>query len=231
MLRFFGRGSAFADDHNCAYFVSGGDLVLLDCPMTALPSIKRKNLSEYDHIYILVTHTHGDHCGGVGMFIDYNYFVVKTPVTVVAPSKEVYNNLKYYLKNIEGCNDSWYTLVEVKNLKKDWFKEAIVTPHTEELAGKCFGFVLNIDGTNVVYTGDTGSLEPFEKHLTKGTYLYTEVSAYSSAVHIYCKDLKKKAAALTKKGVKVFLMHMDDEYEIAQVMKDTGAEFAPLEEN
>ena len=48
MLRFFGRGSAFADDHNCAYFVSGGDLVLLDCPMTALPSIKRKNLSEYD---------------------------------------------------------------------------------------------------------------------------------------------------------------------------------------
>ena len=35
MLQFFGRGSAFADQHNAAFFREQGDLILLDCPGTA----------------------------------------------------------------------------------------------------------------------------------------------------------------------------------------------------
>ena len=69
MLRFLGRGSAFADEHNCAYFTAGDDLVLLDCPMSAFTKLKQKDLKAYENIYVLITHTHGDHIGGVAMLI------------------------------------------------------------------------------------------------------------------------------------------------------------------
>lgn len=67
MLKFFGRGSAFADEHNSAFFIYGNDLILIDCPATSFQKVKKmEKLSKFDNIFILVTHTHGDHSGGVG---------------------------------------------------------------------------------------------------------------------------------------------------------------------
>ncbi|MBQ3947253.1 MAG: MBL fold metallo-hydrolase, partial [Ruminococcus sp.] len=66
LLLFLGRGSAFADENNSAFFVEDNDLVLIDCPATSYHKVKKMNLEQYDNIYILITHTHGDHSGGVG---------------------------------------------------------------------------------------------------------------------------------------------------------------------
>ena len=176
MLTFLGRGSAFSDQHNSAFFESEGDLVVIDCSMSSFQKLNNWDLSIYDHIYVLVTHTHGDHVSGIGMLVDLMNFTVNTPVTIVAPSEAVEKDLKYLLSNIEGCGDSWYELITCDKLSKTWFKNAIATSHTEELDGKCFGYCLNIDGNNVVYTGDSNTLEPFEQYLTPGSYFYTEVS-------------------------------------------------------
>ena len=165
MLSFLGRGSAFTDEHNCAYFTADKELILLDCPMGALSKIKRMDLDSYSHVYVLVTHTHGDHISGIGMLIDYFYFLVHTPVTIVAPGEAVYQDLSYFLKNIEGCGDSWYELITADTLSKPWFGGAIPTTQSEELAGKCFGYRLLIEGNTVVYTGDTSTLVPFQKHI------------------------------------------------------------------
>ena len=35
LLLFLGRGSAFADEHNSAFFVEDNELVLIDCPATS----------------------------------------------------------------------------------------------------------------------------------------------------------------------------------------------------
>lgn len=57
---------AFADEHNFAFFVCGNDLILIDCPVMSFQKIKKmKELSEFDNIFIRVTHTHSDHSGGV----------------------------------------------------------------------------------------------------------------------------------------------------------------------
>ena len=231
MLKFLGRGSAFTDEHNSAYFIADDELILIDCPMSAFSRLNDKNLALFDRIYVLVTHTHGDHVGGIGILIDLLQFSVKTPITVVAPSKEVEADLFYLLTRIEGCNSSWYELISVEDLDKDWFVCSIPTTHTDELAGKCFGYCLNIEGNKTVYTGDTNTIIPFEKYLESGTYLYMEISAYKSAVHLYCSDMVRKINEYVSQGVNVFLMHMDDEKRIAQVMKDTGAGFAPLEQS
>ncbi|MBR4010993.1 MAG: sensor domain-containing diguanylate cyclase, partial [Clostridiales bacterium] len=161
--------------------------------------------------------------------IAYCHYVEKKHVTVIAPSMRVYEDLSYLLTNIEGCDPTSYDLLVSTNLRKPWFGEPIATTHTDELSGKCFGYRLFIDDANVIYTGDTNTLIPFEKHLTEGSVLYTEVSSVRSDVHIYCEDLKNKVSELTEKGVRVYLMHMDNEIIIGNTMKGTGAEFAPLE--
>ena len=69
MLQFFGRGSAFADQHNAAFFREQGDLILLDCPGTAFQKVKRFDWSNVFNVYVLITHTHGDHIGGLGTLI------------------------------------------------------------------------------------------------------------------------------------------------------------------
>ena len=230
MLKFLGRGSAFADEHNSAFFIAGNDLVLLDCSMTSFIKLKKKDLSSIDHIYILVTHTHGDHISGIGMLVDLMYFTAAIPVTVVAPSEEVKEDLRFLLERLEGCSDSWYELTVASELDKAWFVDSVATTHTEELSGRCFGYCLDLDGRRVVYTGDTNTLSPFEKYLTEGSYLYMETSAHNSAVHLYCEEVADKVKEYISRGVNVYLMHLDDEERIAEVMKDTGALFAPVEE-
>ena len=165
MLTFLGRGSAFTKEHNCAYFVDGNDIILLDCPMSAFSKLKSRGLFGYDSVYVLITHTHGDHVGGLGMLIAYCHYVENKHVTVIAPSMRVYEDLSYLLTNIEGCDPTSFDLLVSTNLRKPWFGESIATTHTDELAGKCFGYRLVIDETNVIYTGDTNTLIPFEKHL------------------------------------------------------------------
>ena len=142
MLTFLGRGSAFADEHNSAFFIHDGNLILIDCPMSSFEKLNDMNLTLFDHIYLLVTHTHGDHVSGIGMLVDLLQFSVRTPITVVAPSKEVEGDLFYLLSRIEGCNESWYELINTEELDTDWFVCSIQTSHTEELAGKCFGYCL-----------------------------------------------------------------------------------------
>ena len=228
MLTFLGRGSAFTDEQNSAFFVENGDLVLIDCPMSSFEKLNDMNMTLFSHVYVLVTHTHGDHISGIGMLIDLLQFSVKTPITVVAPSKEVENDLRYLISNLEGCGDSWYSLTNANELKKEWFVCSIPTTHTEQLNGKCFGYCLTVEGKRVVYTGDTNTIEPFEKYIEDGSYAYIEMSAYRSPVHLYCIDMLDKIREYTSRGIHVYLMHMDDEKRIADVMADTGAEFAPL---
>lgn len=228
MLTFLGRGSAFSDDHNSAFFTCDDDLILIDCAMGSFKKLKNWDLSVYKHIYVLVTHTHGDHVSGIGMLIDYLYFLVKVPITVVVPCEEVKNDIRFLLKRLEGCSDDWYELITCDGFHKDWFVGAIPTKHSAELEGKCFGYHLSINGNNVVYTGDTCILDPYEQYLTPGTYLYMEASAHRSEVHLYYENLVDKVKEYVARGIHVYLMHMDNEQTVLKTLCMYGAQPAPL---
>ena len=228
MLTFLGRGSAFSDDHNSAFFTCNDDLILIDCAMGSFKKLKNWDLSVYKHIYVLVTHTHGDHVSGIGMLVDYLYFLVKVPIIVVVPCEEVKSDIRFLLKRLEGCSDDWYEMITCDELHEDWFAGAIPTKHSAELEGKCFGYHLTINGNNVVYTGDTCILEPYEQYLTSGTYLYMEASAHRSEVHLYYETLVDKVKEYVARGVYVYLMHMDNEQTILKTLCMYGAQPAPL---
>ena len=228
MLTFFGRGSAFSDQQNSSYFEDNNDLILIDCPMDSFDILKKWDLTKYKHIYLLVTHTHGDHIGGVGMLVDWLYFMVHIPITIVAPCEEVKADLRYMLRKLEGCNDFWFELISADELNKPWFNRAIPTSHSPELKGKCFGYNLVIEDKNVVYTGDTNTTAPFDKFIKEGTYLYIEVSAHRSNVHLYYEELRPKLEEYISRGAKVYLMHMDDEKKVLDSFYDLDVRPAPL---
>ena len=131
MLQFFGRGSAFADQHNAAFFREQGDLILLDCPGTAFQKVKHFNWSTVSSVYVLVTHTHGDHIGGLGTLLQYLFFTQHKRLTVVAPSELVREDLQLQLIRIEGCQPEWFSLLTVQQLQKTWLQRAVLTEHTD----------------------------------------------------------------------------------------------------
>ena len=146
MLQFFGRGSAFADQHNAAFFREQGDLILLDCPGTAFQKVKRFDWSNVFNVYVLITHTHGDHIGGLGTLLQYLFFTQHKRLTVVAPSELVREDLQLQLIRIEGCQPEWFSLLTVQQLQKPWLQRAVLTEHTDTLRLKCYGYVLTVAG-------------------------------------------------------------------------------------
>ena len=225
MLNFFGKGSAFADDNTCAYFVDDNDMVLIDFSLEAFPKFRRLDFSGVKTIYILVTHTHGDHISGIGTLIHYAYYILKLPVVVVAPSEDITKHLKYLFDRIEGCHKDAYSIVSPAMINRSWFISPILTKHSDVLEGNCFGYGLLINNCLTVYTGDTKTLDPFITFLktadTTKKRLYTEISAYKSDVHLFIDDNLNTLLDLQRQGIDIYLMHLDNEEIIREKIKNT----------
>ncbi len=220
VLNFFGNGSGFADEHTSAYFdTENEELVIIDCSMLNVQKLKKMDLSCYKKFTILITHTHGDHASGLGLWSQYAFFTLKKPVTIVAPNEEVKENIRYLLQEIEGCDASWYELITADEVNEPWFGTAIATTHSPQLKGKCFGYRLNIKGTNVIYTGDTSTLFPFLPFLTQDCELYVDVSVHYGMIHLKLEEILPVLMNYAEKEVKVYLMHLDDSEAAAEIIQ------------
>ncbi len=234
MLHFFGRGSAFARDNTCAYFRDGGALVLLDFSLCAFQKFKALDFSDAERIYVLVTHTHGDHVSGIGTLIHYAKYCIGVPVMVVVPCEAIGKDMEYLLGTIEGCDPAAFEVLPVYALEEPWFDVAIETQHSASLAGRCFGYALRVEGKYVVYTGDTNTLSPYLAAMEAngnpaGTVLYTEASSKESGVHLYLEEHLQELLALCEAGTNVCLMHLDDEEKIRQMIEGTPLQIVEVD--
>lgn len=229
MLKFLGRGSAFADEQNCAYLQQGDTLILLDCPMSAFHRLKRaavmQNIKQID---ILVTHTHSDHAGGIPMLIHFAYFVLGVPVRVIAPDDVVAADLQFLICRLDGCAAKAYDITIPDKYKPEWLAASVPTVHAPQLPRRCFGWHLRVNETDIIYTGDTASLKPFLPLLHPGAYFYTEASVFRSNVHLYLDDVLPVLEQFCADGVHVYLMHLDDETAVLSRIRNTGILLAPL---
>lgn len=211
-LKFFGRGAGFTtikEGHTSAYFEYADKLVLIDCPMTTFFKLEEMDLSKYNSVDILITHTHADHISGLGLFIQFCKFVKNLPVVVIAPSDRVKKDLVTVL-SIEGNEDFWYEICEWDVIRRPYIKRAIATSHSPQLSGKCYGYALTIEETPVVYTGDTGKFEDFKNDILTGSEFYADTSVYYGQIHLKLEDMLEEYKILENGAVDIYLMHLDD---------------------
>lgn len=197
-LSFLGRDSGFGKENNSAYIEYGNKFLLIDCGFTVFSQLKNKfNFNKYDEIDVIITHLHNDHAGTLSQFILYLYFIYNKKVNVITKCERI----KEFL-DITGTPEDAYELK-----KENEYIKFIKTEHVKYL--DAYGFELNINSKNIIYTGDTNTLEPFEPYLKNADEFYVDVSRFGGA-HLKIDDIKTKLEEIQKNGTSVYLMHMDD---------------------
>lgn len=200
-LKFFGTMNGSSRSHTNAFFCPDDEtLVLID--MSLLNSSRAceviRNMPNLRQFYACVTHTHDDHCTGLGEVA----FLVKskhplellTVLTDRAVSDDVAMRLdscgmRPYHTSV-GNEDEVYQLISYdeyggayafydkhghtlkKKTKPNWFVRSLVTSHSPRL--KSCGFVFRSHGKLIVYTGDTNDLIPYMGYLRVATDGHTD---------------------------------------------------------
>lgn len=205
MLTFLGKNSGFGDNNNSAYAENNNNLYIIDCGFSIFNVIKNKfDFKKYNSINVIITHLHNDHAGSLSQLILYLWFIYNIKVNVICKC----NKIKEYL-DITGTPNEAYNLKDsLDNL------EFIKTEHTKYL--DAYGFKIKIDEKNILYTGDTNTLEPFIPYLDNTDELYIDVSKFGGA-HIKIDDIYKNLKTLKQNGIAIYLMHLDDEEYVAEI--------------
>lgn len=209
-LTFLGKDSGFGENNNSAYIEENNNLIIIDCGFTVFEKIKEKfDFNKYKNVEIIITHLHNDHAGSLSQVILYLWYIYNKKTTVFSNCEKI----EQYLE-ITGTPKESY---EIK--RKSENIEFIKTEHTQYL--DAYGFKLKTNKKNIIYTGDTNTIEPFLPYLENGKIdeLYIDVSKYGGA-HVKIDDVIEKLKEIKKGGTSIELMHLDDKEYIYGIAKD-----------
>ena len=199
-LTFLGKDSGFGKHNNSAYIEDNNKLIIIDCGFTVFEQLKNKfDFNKYSNIEIIITHLHNDHAGSLSQIILYLWFIYNKKVTIYSKCERIRDYLE-----ITGTPKESY---EIKNESENI--TFIKTNHVQHL--DAYGFKLKVKDKNIVYTGDTNTLNPFLPYIEneKIDELYVDVSRFGGA-HLKIDDIVEELAKINKSGTLVDLMHLDD---------------------
>lgn len=210
IFTFLGKDDGFGDKNNSAYLEINDELFLIDCGFTVFNEVKNKfDFNKYKNISVIITHLHNDHAGSLSQLILYLWFIYKKRTNVITNCV----HMKEYLE-ITGTPSVAYEIRNsIENLR------FIKTEHTDYL--DAYGFVLNIDGKKILYTGDTQVLTPFLPYLDNLDELYIDVSKFGGA-HLKIDDILDDLKQIKAKEIKIIPMHMDDKDYIEKLVSSLG---------
>lgn len=221
-LRFLGRDADCCSRETSAYFVTeGADFFLIDCPFSTFLKAKNFDLSACGNFFVIITHTHIDNIGGLGLLAQYCFSILHKRLNILVPSEEIKNDIKSIL-SIGGLYSDWYNLSVIDpNIfygNNNVCIEPILTKHSPMLDGKCFGYYIEITSIDenqffdqsFVYTGDTSIFQPFEECLGFSLEAYVDVSVFFNKEHLHLQEMLPRLTELAKDGTKVYLMNLDN---------------------
>ena len=227
MLKFLGNGSCFntkAGNNACYYLNKDKKSILfIDCGESIFEKIMSNELlNDIENIDILITHLHSDHVGSLSSLLFFCKYRLGIECTVIYPDKDTIRNYLNLLGAIDG-----FKIINPSEYKKYVVTE-IEQKHDENLK-VAYGYLLNIEGNTIYYSGDTSSinlnvLEKFNKGQID--YFYQDVTKQKGSIHMYIDDLNQ--LILPEKKKNVFCMHFDSDITI-EIAERFGFNIAKIE--
>lgn len=220
-LRFLGSGDAFGSGgrlQTCLCLEGPGGRVLLDCGATALVAMKRASIDPASVGWILLTHLHGDHFGGVPFVVlDGQFARRETPLVVAGPpgtQARVTAAMEVLFPGSARVARRFGTdLVELPPGASTAIGPLTVTTFPVEHASGAPSYALRVDwaGKVVAYSGDTEWCEALV-HAGRGADLFV-CEAYTFERRIrYHLDHATLAKNLDRIGARrVILTHLGPE--------------------
>ena len=141
---------------NSTFLLVDDKVILIDVGMTCAyieDNLKELNINKID--FVILTHTHADHIGGLKV-------IIKKYNPVVYLSLKMYKELEFKLNN--------YCLIDGDFNINDLHVEVFKTSHDVEESN---GYIFNYNGKSIVYITDTGyiNVKYHEKLKNKNIYI------------------------------------------------------------
>jgi ribonuclease BN (tRNA processing enzyme) len=165
IVRFLGSGDAFGSGGRfqaCLLLETDGGDVLLDCGATSLTAMKRAGIDPAAVGWVLLSHLHGDHFGGLPFLVlDGQFARRERPLVIAGPPKT--------RERVEAAMEAFYpgstgvrrrfpvTFAELEPHTPTQVGPVRVTAYPADHASGAPSYALRVaaDGSCVAYSGDT----------------------------------------------------------------------------
>ena len=237
-VRFIGSGDSFGNGgrfQTCILVDGDGYRFLIDCGATSLVALRRAGVDPGSIDAVLLTHFHGDHCGGVPyLILDGQFTKRERPLAIAGPPgvrermTAVFEAaLPTSSRTEQRFGVSYLELGETATRIGPLEVMALPVAHLPETAPH--GLRVRIDGHVVGYTGDTGWCDAVPR-LADGADLFI-AEAYSfekripqhlshAALVAHRDELRAKRIVLTHAGAETLARHD----ELTWPLADDGTE-------
>jgi ribonuclease BN (tRNA processing enzyme) len=192
---------------------------LVDCGPTILQALKRLRIDPGRIDFVVVSHLHGDHFGGLPfLYMEYRYEAPRTrPLAVYGPSdtaartqrlfealyeKSALEPMNFPLTYEELTAGTARTVADVRIMP-------FAVPHVSELS--CFGYRFEADGRALVYSGDSAWSDDFITHARGADLFLCECSTFEPSVPIHISYREIAAHAREIECRRIVLTHLGAE--------------------
>lgn len=240
MLNFLGIGDCLSkhNKNTCAFMKNEDTIFMFDCGNSADRIFLNENLQGISNFYIFITHRHPDHISGLGDIIYKLYFYYNIKPVIFSIGEELKNIL-----NLMGILDNFFQYRSLfTTISFDGFKIKFIRVKHYEIKDvtflngkectnsinkdrfKCFGFKIEYNNKKIFYSGDSFDyyypLKESENRINVGPYdyFYQDCSSVLDSPHMSYEKLREMIS-VENRG-KVYLMHIDDNFNCDQAIKD-----------
>ena len=217
-LRFLGSGDAFGSGgrlQTCLCLDGPGGRVLLDCGATALVSMRQAGIDPGSVGWVVLTHLHGDHFGGIPFLVlDGQFSRRETPLVLAGPPgtrERVATTMEALFPGSSSAARRFATeVVEMQPAVATAVGPAVVTAFSVSHASGAPSFALRVEwaGKVVAYSGDTEWCEGLVDAGRGADLLICEAYTFERRIR-YHLDHATLAANLDRVGARrVILTHL-----------------------
>ncbi len=217
-LTFIGSGDAFGSGgrfQTCLYLSGAGDSLLVDCGATSLVALKRAGVDPGDVGWVILSHLHGDHFGGLPFLVlDGQFSRRARPLVVAGPPgvrTRVESALEVFFPGSTSVSRRFATeFVELGERAPSPVGPARVTAFGVEHQSGAPSYALRVEygGKVIAYSGDTEWTESLVEAARGADLFVSEAYTFERKIR-YHLDYRTLAAHLPRIGCRrVILTHM-----------------------